>query len=216
LSEDTEKINQEYLKDLYADYKYSIEKFDSQALYISSGALGLSLAFVKDIVPVKDAVALWLFYVAMWLFVLVILIGFIAHYRSSKLIDNTMKLVDEGKLDQIKEDKSIDRTNKIIIGVLILGISALVLFVNLNLSVMSEQKENNSEQNPKPKVITEIPKRDQSNLIEKALKPKPLPSALNPNSPVASSGNDNQSSSQNSGRSTGSQNTGQNDTGKKD
>lgn len=133
MSEDIENAKKDYLKQLYEDHNYSIEKFDSQALYISSGALGLSLAFLKDFVPVKEAIWLWLFYVAIWLFVIVILVGFIAHYRSSRLIEKQIKLVDEDRLDEIKEDKSIHIINKWTILLLMLGIAALVLFVSLNL-----------------------------------------------------------------------------------
>ena len=195
MPDDTEKVRQEYIKDLYADYKYSIEKFDSQALYISSGALGISLAFVKDFVPVANAVALWLFYAAIWAFVLVILLGFIAHYRSSKLIEKRISLVDEGKLNEVKEDTSIDKINKVIIWVLMLGIGALVLFVSLNLSAMSKQQSK--------KVITETPKKQKGSLNEKALKPKPLPSALNPSGPQAGNQSGNQGGGKDSTQNTG-------------
>jgi hypothetical protein len=75
-----------YLDDLHSDYRYSIDKTDYHALYISSGALAISLTFLKDIVPFKDAIWLFLFYIALIMFVLTILLGFLAHYLSSQLI----------------------------------------------------------------------------------------------------------------------------------
>ena len=62
-------IKKEYLKDLYEDYKYSIEKFDTQHLYLSSEALGISLTFLKDLLPLGKVIHLWLFIVAIWIFV---------------------------------------------------------------------------------------------------------------------------------------------------
>jgi len=133
MSDDMPDIKQQYIKDLYEDYKYSIEKFDAQHLYLSSGALAISLAFLKDLVPLGKAVHLWLFIVAIWIFVSAILLGFIAHYRSSKLIAERIKLVDEDRYDEIKEDTSIHNINKFLIALLFLGISLLVLFVSINL-----------------------------------------------------------------------------------
>lgn len=211
MSEDIENTKKDYLKQLYEDYKYSIEKFDSQALYISSGALGLSLAFLKDIVPVQNAIGYWLFYLALWVFVAIILIGFIAHYKSSRLIEKRIKLLETDRFDEIKEDNSIHTINKIIIGASAVGISALVLFVSLNLKVMSEeQKSSNSDQRADTtkiqKIIeVDIPSPKKGKIQEKALPLKPLPTDLQPqdstgqqtdtNQPKGSSG-DSSSSSQ--------------------
>lgn len=133
MSDDVPNVKQQYLEDLYEDYKYSIEKFDTQHLYLSSGALAISLAFLKDLVPLGKAIHLWLFIVAIWIFVSAILIGFIAHYRSSKLIADRIKLIDEERYDELKEDTSIHKINKFLIALLFLGISILVLFVSINL-----------------------------------------------------------------------------------
>jgi len=42
-------------------------EYDKQLLALSAGFLGVSLAFVKDVVPLKDAVYLWEFYAALGL-----------------------------------------------------------------------------------------------------------------------------------------------------
>jgi uncharacterized membrane protein YbhN (UPF0104 family) len=84
-------------------------------------------------VPLGKAIHLWLFIVAIWIFVSAILLGFIAHYRSSKLIAERIKLVDEDRYDEIKEDASIHKINRFLIALLFSGISLLVLFVSINL-----------------------------------------------------------------------------------
>lgn len=135
-----QEAKREYLKLLHDDFKYSIDKFDSQALFISSGALGLSLAFVKDLVPFNKAIFTWIFLVALWSFVLAIIIGFIAHYRSSKAIARQIELVDSDKLEESNVDNSIHRINKLLIGIIFLGIFTLVLFVTININNMSKVK----------------------------------------------------------------------------
>lgn len=72
---------------------------------------------------------------------------------------------------------------------LISGIFCLVLFVNINLYSMS----NSNDGKPKniDEVVRQLPKEEK--LTEKALKPKPLPSALTPNGPTADSSSDNRS-----------------------
>jgi hypothetical protein len=100
-----------YLKDLFEDLKYSISKFDDQSLLISSGALGLSLTFIKDIVPFQDSKFIFLFYCSLFLFIISMALGFIGHYISARQISNTIKLVTEEKYREIKTDKLIPQIN---------------------------------------------------------------------------------------------------------
>jgi uncharacterized membrane protein len=44
------------------------EKFDNAILTLSTGALAISLAFIKDIVPLEIAQNLWLLKASWWLF----------------------------------------------------------------------------------------------------------------------------------------------------
>lgn len=127
------KIKTKYIEDLYQDHKYSIEKFDSQALFISSGALGLSLSFIENLVSLSTAKYQWIFILSIWLFVISISFGFIAHYKSSRIIMNQIRLVDEDRLDDIKPDKFTPVINRLLTGIIILGILTLVLFVSINI-----------------------------------------------------------------------------------
>jgi hypothetical protein len=59
-----------HAKQAWDDIQSSTDSFDQSLLTLSSGALGLSLAFIKDIVPFKQAVwsktlyASWIFFAA--------------------------------------------------------------------------------------------------------------------------------------------------------
>lgn len=146
---------------------------------ISSGALGLSLAFIKDIVPLDKVSYNWLFYVAIGLFVVVIAIGLINHFRSSDIIANQIAIVEQEEYDQLKNDTSIRKWNIFIAGALIGGIVALSLFVILNLNDMSKKGSSKPQNQSTTKKVTVRYKR--------AMTLKPVPNNLNPNSTTPSS-----------------------------
>lgn len=181
MTDNKEKIKQEYLSELYNDYRYSIEKFDSQSLYIGSGALALSLTFIKDIVPIEFIKLESLYYVSVFLFVISILLGFIAHIISAKLIK---KRISEISLNNFKipEDKIIPRLNKFVAGILIAGIFFLSVFSLYNFSEYQtfKKKQKMSEENVKNDDLNEIyiPKVEGEKLEEKAMTVKPIPQEL--------------------------------------
>ena len=127
----TEQDN--YIKDLYEDLKYSVSKFDSQVLAISSGAIGLSLTFIKDIVPFKYAIHSWIFYLALAFFILCLTIGFIGHYLSIRQISDSIDKVSENKINEIKQEKWIPRLNFGIVILLPIAALLIVLYSIINI-----------------------------------------------------------------------------------
>lgn len=79
-----EDIYAETRRDLLARQLSNSERFDAAILTLSSGALGLSLAFIKDIVPVEKANYVALLNVSWWLFGLAI-VSTIASFLVSQL-----------------------------------------------------------------------------------------------------------------------------------
>jgi len=74
-----EELHDEYRQKVWEDTKSGTENFDKYLLTFSSGALGLSLAFVKDVAPFGQAVwipSLFVSWVAFLLCILVTLISF--------------------------------------------------------------------------------------------------------------------------------------------
>jgi hypothetical protein len=74
-----EQLHDEYRKKVWEDTKSGTENFDKYLLTFSSGALGLSLAFIKDVAPIGHAVwipSLFASWVAFLLCILVTLISF--------------------------------------------------------------------------------------------------------------------------------------------
>jgi hypothetical protein len=145
----------DYIRDLFDDLKYSVSKFDAQALAISGGALGISLTFIKDIVPFEKSSYIGFFYCALILFVLSIIIGFFGHYHSLKIISKSLKLASQNRHTEIKEDKVIPRINLFLITSLILGIIFLVAYCIINIQI---SKKNNSKSDVKILTIETHPK----------------------------------------------------------
>jgi hypothetical protein len=134
----TDKDN--YIKDLYEDLKYSLSKFDSQALAISSGALGISLTFIKEIVPFESSVYTMLFYIALFLFIFTLTIGFIGHYLSSKQILDSIAKVSQEKYNELRQDKWIPKLNFAIVIALPLGVLFLVSYCIINIESLKVTK----------------------------------------------------------------------------
>ena len=53
-----EELHDEYRKKVWEDTKSGTENLDKYLLTFSSGALGLSLAFIKDVAPIGQAVCI--------------------------------------------------------------------------------------------------------------------------------------------------------------
>lgn len=161
--EDIEKVKSNYVQSLWNDYNYSMQKFDEQTLLLSGGALGLSLTFLKDIVPLDKSIHIWLFYLSVSLFVLVILLGFISHRLSATAIKRTIENVEQGNYD-FKIDKSVPIINNVNTGALFLGITFLVSYCIINIHNYRKKETSN------PKQVIEIikPLGDSTTLYIKA------------------------------------------------
>jgi hypothetical protein len=134
----------QYIKDLNEDLKYSVSKFDTETLTIGGGALGLSLTFVKDIVPFNQSVWIILFYFSLGIFILSISLGFIGHYISMKQISRSIKLVSEEKYSELTSDQWIPKINLFVAITITIGILMLVTYCVINIE---HQRQINIEPN---------------------------------------------------------------------
>ena len=79
--------DKEYLQELRKGYIESSSQFDKQLLFFASGALGLSFAFIKDIVKLDVATHKCILITSWILFGAVIILSIISHYTSLKAIN---------------------------------------------------------------------------------------------------------------------------------
>jgi hypothetical protein len=126
--------DKEYWQQLNKAYIESSSQFDKQVLFLASGALGLSFAFIKDIVKLAEATNKWLLISSWSLFGAVILLSIISHYTSLKAINRKIHNLNA------KEDKGSKKLNSftkwfniLMIVFLALGLSFLTVFVAINI-----------------------------------------------------------------------------------
>ena len=150
MSDNHQKIKEEYLKDLYDDYRYSINKFDTYTVYLSGGALAISLTFVENIVPIKEAICIYLYYGAIILFGFTMIFGLFAHYKSAVEIDKRLKLIEQDNFDRLQKDMDKDKIsimNLILICTITIGTIFLIAFSIINMNALnnkSKHRQHNS------------------------------------------------------------------------
>jgi hypothetical protein len=123
-----------YLEQLNKAYIQSSSQFDKQVLFIASGALGISLAFIKDVVKLEGATNKPLLLLAWISFGTVILICILSHYTSLKAINFKIEHVHQ-KTD--KTSKRFDFFTKLfnilMIVILAAGLILLNVFIGINI-----------------------------------------------------------------------------------
>jgi len=130
----------EHRERVWEDRQASADAFDKALLTFSSGALGLSLAFVKDIVPLAHAVHLKFLYASWACYLLCIVITIISFRLSIKAMDKQLVFLEEYYLkgkEAFLNPKNVwsDAVNLCAIlgaGLFISGLFATVVFVYSN------------------------------------------------------------------------------------
>jgi hypothetical protein len=140
---------------------YSITQFDKNILFIASGALGISFAFIKDIVPnLNESIYKAFLFTSWYLFATVIFLSLLGHYLSMRAhtwaVNNPHVDDETFNNEVIKKNKPIRRLNILMIIANFIGALSLILFIHLNLFAMSDDKK----QPPKDSSPKSTPKPD--------------------------------------------------------
>ncbi len=138
-----EQLHDEYRRKVWEDSKSGSENFDKYMLTFSSGALGLSLAFIKDVVPIGKAV--WtLSLITSWgMFVLCILTTLISFRISIRALEKMVPCLDafylNGDASAFNKHlesfwtKAVDWCAYLAIGFFVLGLTFTMMFVGVNI-----------------------------------------------------------------------------------
>lgn len=132
-----EKINAfgKELKDLF---QKSQDNFEKQLTYISAGALGLSVGFIKDIVtPIKNSGYKWMLLTGWALLIFTLLLNLFSNLLAgdyakigAKETEDIEKTYDPAKID--RRSKRVETINWITLATLAFGIVLIVLYITLN------------------------------------------------------------------------------------
>lgn len=128
--------NQAYQRELNEALRYANQQFDKNVLFIASGALGISFAFLEKILKDLETTDYkWLLFASWYLLASVILISLYSHYLSGRAISwAIINMYEDDCEEQVnKKNKLIRRFNIAQMVGLFLGIISLVIFLHLNL-----------------------------------------------------------------------------------
>lgn len=123
-----------YLEQLNKAYIESSSQFDKQVLFIASGTLGISLAFIKDVVKLNVATNKVLLLLAWIFFGAVILICILSHYTSLKAINYKIENLYQKKDKTSKRFDFWTQTFNILMMIfLATGLILLFVFIGINI-----------------------------------------------------------------------------------
>lgn len=122
------------------------EQYDKNVLYLSTGALGVSFAFLKDIVSINDAVSIW-WLICAWIFWALSVTAVLYSFYSSRLaMRKAIEAFDDGKEQKDKSDVWTSCLNFASGALFVLGLFSIIVFVYNNIEVKS-MSGNKKEQN---------------------------------------------------------------------
>jgi len=129
-----ENYDKDYWHQLFDLYKESSSQFDKQILYISSGALGLTFSFIKDIVDIGTAQYKPMLLIGWLILIIVVLISLFSHYFSMKSLNQRMEDVEAASSPKAdKFNKIVSCLNLIMLLALSSGILFIIIFTFINL-----------------------------------------------------------------------------------
>lgn len=161
-----EELHDEYRRKIWDDTKSGSENFDKYMLAFSSGAFGLSLGFIKDVVKPENAVALWWLFASWICFLLCILITLLSFRVSIRALERMVSCLDdfylkgnENAFNNHLNDlwtKAVDWCAYLAIVFFVAALTCTMVFVAKNFRKVNQMSK---EEQPIAKVVTsEAPK----------------------------------------------------------
>ena len=127
----------------------SEDDFEKNLIYLSSGALGLTLIFIEKIVPPQNSVYLFFLILGWALLTITLAVNLISHLISKKYIQQSQRdydeyenqLIEYDKLDKSlsKRNNTIDKINWFSVVFFVLGIVSIVFYTSVNFYNMAKQ-----------------------------------------------------------------------------
>lgn len=151
-----EKNYDEYRKILLDRQLSNSEKYDGALLSLSTGVLGLSLAFIKDIVPIGGLLIVWVLVVSWVLFAISIILTITSYITSQKGISTQLEYAEEyylkGNEDYLNKENPYSGWTECFnlwSGVcFIFALLFTILFVTVNLYEAMKMSEKKSDSAP--------------------------------------------------------------------
>lgn len=130
-----------FRKEILENKSKSDDDFEKYITFISSGALGLTLVFIEKIVPLKNAIFIWLLALGWFTLAFTLILNLYSHYLSSKYsaqsIDDIYNEIEYEKLEKNinTRNKTIEFLNILSIILLLIGILCILIFSTVNIYI---------------------------------------------------------------------------------
>jgi anaerobic C4-dicarboxylate transporter len=157
MGEDNQNTFNEFRKYYQEAINKSEDDFEKNLIYLSSGALGLTLIFIEKIVPPQNSIYLFLLILGWVLLTVTLGINLVSHLISKKYIQKSQSEFDdcihqkitwdEHYENSLKRNKNIDIINWVSLGLFILGIISIVIYTSINFNNMAKQKNTTTQNN---------------------------------------------------------------------
>jgi len=181
-----ESLYDQHRNKVWEDIKSGTESFDRNLLAFSSGALGLSLAFLKDVAPLTKPIWIWSLFTSWIAFALCIVITMASFQVSIRAQHQTLKFLKEYYLEGKPESfdkhlqsgwsKAVDWCTVGASTFFAIGVVFTILFVGVNVREASRMTQDKAS-----KLTTDSLKPAAMSPLERGLKPE----AMTPILPVS-------------------------------
>jgi len=131
--------------DYFADFKESLESileksqddFEKQLIYISGGALSISMFFIEKVIKdLHQASNKWLLITSWFLFGVTLFVNLFSHFLAGNSVYKTLSEINCDDYDKSRADKRNQTISTINISTLCslgLGVLLLILFITINI-----------------------------------------------------------------------------------
>lgn len=146
----------EFRKSVFENKIKSEDDYEKYITLISSGALGLSITFIEKIVPLSNAIEKWILIAGWILLTITLFVSLLSHFYSRRYSETTIEDIDNDlSYDLIavnikRRNKHLELFNFSTISTLFLGIISIIIFVSINIYIMSNNPSSKPNQQPKP------------------------------------------------------------------
>ena len=134
----------EFRKALYESKLKSEDDFEKNLVFLSSGALVLTISFIGTVIPLKSSAHIWILLLS-WLFLTItLLISLISQFLSKIYAEKSIDEIDEDLIIEtissniVKRNKTINCLNFVIIAFFFFGIFFLFIFATINIYKMQK------------------------------------------------------------------------------
>lgn len=142
IEKENRRLYDDYYKDTNARMLSNIENHDKAILSLSTATLGVSLAFMKDVIPIDKAVNIFILEISWSILILAIISVIFSFFTGNKASLKHLKFAEDYYING--DDKAIDKVSKWFVitewlnyasgAFFILGIIFTAIFVNTNIT----------------------------------------------------------------------------------